>query len=101
MMNLVPFDLNTSNSACVPILCVLGHFQYARKQKFSFCLNYLLSFLFIFSKLNTFDAHLIQDHDDFLTMLHDLSRMGAPMRRVLIGALTNPQVCLKQKMFAC
>nr|XP_018904322.1 PREDICTED: E3 ubiquitin-protein ligase UBR3 isoform X2 [Bemisia tabaci] len=44
------------------------------------------------SKLNTFDAHLIQDHDDFLTMLHDLSRMGAPMRRVLIGALTNPQI---------
>lgn len=34
----------------------------------------------------------IQDADAFLTMLHDFSAMGAAMRRVMTGALTNPQI---------
>ncbi|XP_071446964.1 E3 ubiquitin-protein ligase Ubr3 isoform X2 [Hetaerina americana] len=34
----------------------------------------------------------IQDADKFLTMLHDLSALGAAMRRVMTGALTNPQI---------
>lgn len=40
------------------------------------------------------DAYLIaiQDADRFLTMLHDFSAMGAAMRRVMTGALTNPQI---------
>ncbi|CAH1395459.1 unnamed protein product [Nezara viridula] len=46
------------------------------------------------SKSGVMDAHLMamQDADPFLTMLHDLSAMGAAMRRVMTGALTNPQV---------
>ncbi|GLG92566.1 Uncharacterized protein GBIM_00221 [Gryllus bimaculatus] len=32
------------------------------------------------------------DADQFLTMLHDFSAMGAVMRRVMTGALTNPQI---------
>lgn len=49
---------------------------------------------FICSKSGVMDAHLMamQDADPFLTMLHDLSAMGAAMRRVMTGALTNPQV---------
>ncbi|XP_046390043.1 E3 ubiquitin-protein ligase Ubr3 isoform X2 [Ischnura elegans] len=40
------------------------------------------------------DAYLIaiQDADRFLTMLHDFSALGAAMRRVMTGALTNPQI---------
>nr|CAD7463452.1 unnamed protein product [Timema tahoe] len=40
------------------------------------------------------DAYLvaIQEADQFLTMLHDFSAMGAAMRRVMTGALTNPQI---------
>nr|CAD7403223.1 unnamed protein product [Timema poppensis] len=40
------------------------------------------------------DAYLvaIQEADQFLTMLHDFSAMGAAMRRVMNGALTNPQI---------
>ncbi|XP_059475456.1 E3 ubiquitin-protein ligase Ubr3-like [Neocloeon triangulifer] len=34
----------------------------------------------------------IKDADAFLTMLHDFSAMGAAMRKVMTGALTNPQV---------
>lgn len=46
------------------------------------------------SKSGMPDAHIvaIQDADAFLTMLHDLSAMGAAMRRVMTGALTNPQI---------
>jgi len=35
----------------------------------------------------------IQAADKFITMLHDLSSMGAAMRQVMTNALTNPQVC--------
>lgn len=46
------------------------------------------------SKSGVSDAHMvaIQDADQFLTMLHDFSAMGAVMRRVMTGALTNPQI---------
>ncbi|XP_069676263.1 E3 ubiquitin-protein ligase Ubr3 isoform X3 [Periplaneta americana] len=46
------------------------------------------------SKSGAPDAYLraIQDADSFLTMLHDFSAMGAAMRRVMTGALTNPQL---------
>jgi E3 ubiquitin-protein ligase UBR3 len=33
--------------------------------------------------------------DKFITMLHDLSSMGAAMRQVMTHALTNPQVLLQ------
>ena len=48
----------------------------------------------VFSKSGAQDAHLvvIQDADAFLTMLNDLSAMGAAMRRVMTSALTNPSV---------
>lgn len=56
----------------------------------------LLTFVYC-SKSSVPDALLvaIQDADSFLAMLHDLSAMGAAMRRVMTGALTNPQVSLK------
>jgi E3 ubiquitin-protein ligase UBR3 len=40
------------------------------------------------------DPHLvvIDEADSFLTMLHEFSAMGAAMRRVMTGALTNPQI---------
>lgn len=40
------------------------------------------------------DSHLvvIDEADSFLTMLHEFSAMGAAMRRVMTGALTNPQI---------
>ncbi|KAK7870457.1 hypothetical protein R5R35_000735 [Gryllus longicercus] len=46
------------------------------------------------SKSGVSDVHIvaIQDADQFLTMLHDFSAMGAVMRRVMTGALTNPQI---------
>jgi hypothetical protein len=34
----------------------------------------------------------IKEADTYLTMLHDFSAMGAAMRQVMTGALTNPQV---------
>ncbi len=34
----------------------------------------------------------IQEADKFITMLHDMSSMGAAMRQVMTHALTNPQV---------
>lgn len=33
----------------------------------------------------------IQDADGYLTMLHDLNKMGTLMRHVMTSALTNPQ----------
>jgi len=36
----------------------------------------------------------VQAADKFITMLYDLSSMGAAMRQVMTHALTNPQVCL-------
>jgi E3 ubiquitin-protein ligase UBR3 len=36
----------------------------------------------------------IKEADTYLTMLHDFSAMGAAMRQVMTGALTNPQVLL-------
>ncbi|XP_073970772.1 ubr3 ubiquitin ligase isoform X1 [Rhodnius prolixus] len=46
------------------------------------------------SKSGVPDAHLvaIQDADAFLSMIHDLCAMGAAMRRVMTGALTNPAI---------
>lgn len=46
------------------------------------------------SKSGMQDAHIvaIMEADNFLTMLHDLSAMGAAMRRVMTASLTNPQV---------
>jgi E3 ubiquitin-protein ligase UBR3 len=40
------------------------------------------------------DPHLvvIDEADSFLTMLHEFSAMGAAMRGVMTGALTNPQI---------
>uniref|UniRef100_A0A1B6CS83 E3 ubiquitin-protein ligase n=1 Tax=Clastoptera arizonana TaxID=38151 RepID=A0A1B6CS83_9HEMI len=54
------------------------------------------------SKSSVPDSHLlaIQDADSFLTMLHDLSAMGAAMRRVMTTALTNPQL-YKQLIIEC
>lgn len=34
--------------------------------------------------------------DNFITMLHDMSSMGAAMRQVMTQALTNPQVSLNK-----
>lgn len=34
----------------------------------------------------------VQEADGFITMLHDMSGMGAAMRQVMTYALTNPQV---------
>ncbi|BES96712.1 Putative zinc finger in N-recognin (UBR box) [Nesidiocoris tenuis] len=46
------------------------------------------------SKSGAQDAHLvaIQEADAFLTMLNDLSAMGAAMRRTMTSALTNPSI---------
>ncbi|XP_068083669.1 E3 ubiquitin-protein ligase Ubr3 isoform X2 [Anabrus simplex] len=46
------------------------------------------------SKSGTADAYIvaIQNADMFLSMLHEFSAMGAVMRRVMTGALTNPQI---------
>ncbi|XP_014242045.1 E3 ubiquitin-protein ligase Ubr3 isoform X2 [Cimex lectularius] len=46
------------------------------------------------SKSTVPDAHIvaIQDADSFLTMLHDLSGLGAAMRRIMTSALTNPTI---------
>ncbi|XP_049861948.1 E3 ubiquitin-protein ligase Ubr3 isoform X1 [Schistocerca gregaria] len=54
----------------------------------------LLQHLREHSKSGIQDAYLvaIQDADLYLTMLHDFSAMGAAMRRVMTGALTNPQI---------
>lgn len=38
----------------------------------------------------------VQAADKFITMLHDLSSMGAAMRVVMTHALTNPQVSCAQ-----
>lgn len=51
------------------------------------------------SKSGMQDAHIvaIMEADNFLTMLHDLSAMGAAMRRVMTASLTNPQVRICNK----
>lgn len=47
-----------------------------------------------YSKSGLQDAHIvaIMEADNFLTMLHEMSALGAAMRRVMTAALTNPQV---------
>ncbi|XP_075237272.1 ubr3 ubiquitin ligase isoform X2 [Lycorma delicatula] len=72
-----PFDLMCVAEAVMPRI-ILRLIQHLREN----------------SKSSNPDAHLvaIQDADAFLTMLHDLSAMGAAMRHVMTGALTNPQI---------
>ncbi|PSN42091.1 E3 ubiquitin-protein ligase UBR3 [Blattella germanica] len=54
----------------------------------------LIQHLREYSKAEATDSYIIaiQDADSFLSMLHDCSAMGAAMRRVMTGALTNPQI---------
>ncbi|RZF49338.1 hypothetical protein LSTR_LSTR013626 [Laodelphax striatellus] len=74
---LAPFDLMCVAEAVMPRI-ILRLIQHLREN----------------SKSSFLDAHLvaIQDADSFLSMLHDLSAMGAAMRRVMTSALTNPQI---------
>lgn len=61
---------------------------------YSNMLHLALKCVCVDSKSGMQDAHLvaIMEADNFLTMLHDLSAMGAAMRRVMTASLTNPQV---------
>ncbi|XP_054287000.1 E3 ubiquitin-protein ligase Ubr3-like isoform X1 [Macrosteles quadrilineatus] len=73
----VPSDLMCTSEAIMPRL-ILRLIQHLREN----------------SKSALHDAHIvaIMEADNFLTMLHEFSAMGAAMRRVMTAALTNPQL---------
>ena len=54
----------------------------------------LHNFHLFFSIPDSLESQLsaVQEADNFITMLHDYSGMGAAMRHVMTSALVNPQV---------
>lgn len=96
----LPAELLAVTQAVMPQI-ILRLIQHLRSHRLVYCISILLfcsllfyCFLFFYSFPDQLEDQLqaVHEAENFITMLHEYSGMGAAMRHVMTSTLVNPEV---------